>query len=161
MNYKYLLDSSRNLIFISLACTLVLLLLSKTRFSGSVRYLCGIVLLLFTVSAISPLVSALGDVINTDFSFSDEDNGSESSDDLIISQSASYICKYVKTLISQKYNIHEDNISVSVTLDGSNRENIVIKNVTLYFINTDESLYPQIMRYVSDMLACECIILSK
>ncbi len=162
MNYLNIIGSAKNLIFVSLICTFLTLLLSKNKFISSIKYVCGISVLITVLTVIAPLTNSLGRLINIDFTFNENgsiDNGI--SDNLIIDQSASYICEYVKTLLNQKYGILAENISASLTLDTGNKENVIIKNITLSFINTDESLYPEITRYVSESLGCECTVISK
>lgn len=162
MNYLNIVNSAKNLIYISLICTFLTLLLSKSKFLSSVKFICGVTVLITALTVITPFVNSLGQLINIDFSFEDsESTDNELSENLIIEQSASYICEYVKTLISQKYGISEENISTSVTLDSSNIENVIIKNVTLSFKNTEEGLYSEIAKYVSDVLGCECTVISK
>lgn len=161
MNYINITNSVKILVYISLACTFITILLSKTKFISSIRYLCGLLVLISLVTVLSPFFKAMGELIDIDFSANDDSDNSGTSDELIINQSASYICEYVKTLLCQKYSISSENVSVSVTLDSSNTDNIIIKNITVYFKNTDESIYPEIAKYISDTVGCECIVISK
>ncbi len=162
MNYLNIINSAKNLVYVSLICTLLTLLLSKSKFLSSVKYICGVSVLITVLTVIAPFINSLGELINIDFSIGEDGGGdNDISDELIIKQSASYICEYVKTLISQKYGIPPENISAAVTLDISDKENVIIKNVTLSFKNTDESLYPEIARYISDTLGSECAVISK
>lgn len=162
MSYVNITATVKTLVYISLACTLISAFVCKTRFGGSVRYLCGISVLVALTTVLSPFLKSLGQLLETDFSYADDDgDGNAASDELIINQSAAYICEYIKSLISQRFSLSRENISVSVTVDTEDRESIIIKNVTASFINTDESLYPEIARYISDTVGCECIVISK
>ena len=128
MNYINIVNSVRILVYISVACTLITVLVAKTKFAGSVKYVCGISLLLTIITILSPFLKTMGSLINIDFSVTEDEEQANVSDEILINQSASFICEYVKTLLSQKYSIASENISVSVTLDDSNKENILIKN---------------------------------
>ena len=162
MSYINIVNSTKSLVYISLACTLIFILVSKTKFQNSVKYICGITVLLSLVNVLSPLMRSLGTLADIDFSIdkSDEDKNN-TSEEIIINQSASYICQYVKTLLCQRFSVLPENVSVAVTLDSTDTENIIIKNITLSLKNTDESLYPQISQFVSDTVMCECLIISK
>ncbi len=163
MNYINIIALAKNLVYISLICTLLTLILSKSKFISGIRYVCGVSVLISVLTVSAPLINSLGELINIDFSFTENggDGNDNTSDELIINQSALYICEYVKTLLNQKYDVPIENISAAVTLDSSERENVIIKNVTLSFKNTDESLYPVMARYVSDILGCECTVISR
>ena len=153
--------SAKSLVYVSLICSLITLLFSKNRFIRCIKFISGIVMLTTTITVLSPLVKHLGYLIDFDFNVSEEENADNVGDDLIINQSASYICEYVKTLIMQKYSIQSESLSVSVTLDTSDTQNVTVKNVTISFIKTDSSLYAEIARYVSDIVGCECTVISK
>ena len=153
--------SAKSLVYLSLVCSLLTLLFSGNRFIKSIRFICGLTMLIATVTALSPVIKNIGNLTNIDFNVSEGENTDSKVNDLIINQSASYICEYVKSLIEQKYSIPGENVSVSVTLDTDDPESIKIKNVTLNFTKTDSTLYPEISGYVSDALGCECSVISK
>lgn len=157
-----ILNSIKLLVYISLASTLISVFTAKTRFCGSVRYICGICVLSALITVLNPLLRSVGGLVDIDLSYTEDiGDGNAASDKLVTEQSAVYICEYVKTLIAQKYSLSSEDISVSVTLDAENRENIIIKSITLSFKNTDETLYPEIARYISDTVGCECTVISK
>ena len=162
MNYINITNSLKNLIYVSLICTFITLLFSKNKFSGSIKYICGVSVLITSLTVITPFINSLGKLINIDFSFESNGNPDNNvSDSLIIEQSASYICEYVETLLSQKYGVSPEDVSASVTLDTGDKENVIIKTVTLSFNNIDKNLYPEIARYISEILGCECTVISK
>ncbi len=153
-------DLLKYIISVCLACSFVTLLVSKTRFNSAVRYVAGIVVLLSVVTILSPLISALGSLITIDFEIPDHvieepDGGSED----IIDNSAVYICRYTKTLISQRFGIPEDKITVSVSLDSTDINSIQLKNITVSLPGENSELFASVADYVSGTLGCGCTVI--
>ncbi len=148
------------IISVCLACSLVTLLLSKTRFNSAVRYVAGIIVLLSVVSALSPLISAVGELVTIDFDTpgGDTDIPGDGTGD-IIDNSAVYICRYTKTLISQRFGIPEEDISVSVSLDSTDKDNIQLRNVTVSLPKDKAELFTSVADYVSLTLGCGCTVI--
>lgn len=147
-------------ITVCLACSLITLLVSKTRFHSTVRYVAGIIVLFSVVSALSPLISAVGKLITIDFD--SPGNNTEIPDDGsgdIIDNSAVYICRYTKTLISQRFGISEENITVSVSLDAADKNSIQLKNITVALPGNISEIYKSVADYVSVTLGCDCTVI--
>ena len=152
--------STKSLIYVTLICSLITLLFSSNRLIKSIKYICGLITLIALLGVLSPVIRSLGALADADLTF-DPEEGESGLNGMITEQSASYICEYVKTLIEQKFSVSKDNVSVSVTLDTEDMQNVVIKNVTLSFINTEKELYIKIAEYISDAIGCECTVISK
>lgn len=157
-----ILKGVQSLIYLSLTCTVIALLLNSNKFIKSLKYLMGVLLLVCVVSVIQPIYDSLSEIIRIDFS-SDTEGGNTTGDgynDKVIAQTAAYISDYIKTLINQKYGIEKELVNVSVTLDKSDMQNITIKSVDVTVKKKIElARSNEIAEFISTLLSTKCIVI--
>ena len=143
---------------VSIACSLLNLIIVRTRFSGVVKYITGIVLIFVVVTSLSPLFNAIFKItdINYDIPPIVEDSNTEEN---IVHESAVYICKYTATLISQRFGIPDDQILVSVTLNKDDLSSIIIKNMLVTLPSKYSNKFLNVSDYISETLGCPVTII--
>ncbi len=157
-----IVNAAGALIYISIACTLVMLLLRKSVFASAIKYVCGLCMLITVMGILSPLMKSISDITLTIPDSNEEDIDSEFQiDGTITSESARYICGYIKTAISQRFGIDKESISVSVTLDTDGKDGVMIKSVTVCLPKTESDIYSSVAEYISDLVGSGCIVIPK
>lgn len=155
------IQNTLNLITISF---LLLIFALLTHDSHRIRYLSGLIMLIYMIQFISPIVTSI-----TQFSFSppieqppsaDNENDPDST---VIQAISVQICKDTKKLVSSRFGIPENTFTISVTVEKNSNNEMELKSVTIhYYSDTDtlpESDVNAIAKYISDTLAVPCTFL--
>lgn len=145
-----------------IACSLITILFHKTTIFRAVRFVCSVIILAYMLHAFLPLYSVVGDLINVNIS--DEitsENGEPKTENNYISSASVGICQSVKYIICGRYEIPENDLSVSITINTDNPENIIIKSVTVSLNSKHKNLADNVSEYIGDLLGCGCIVLLK
>lgn len=158
----YIFDISKDLITVSIVCALLTMLFYKTNLYQAIRFICSVVVIAYMVQAFLPLYSAIGELITIDENVeSDVSDGIEKSENDYVDYVTVGICKKIKDIISNRYNINEDDIKISVTINNDDPQNIIIKSVTVTLIDDGKNVSEEISRYIGDLLGCGCTVLIK
>ena len=124
---KYVFELSETLITISIGCSLLTMLFYKTKLYQAIRFICSIIILAYLIQAFLPLYSAIGELINTENNDgSDIIDFEDTSDSDYINHVSVGILSSVKSIIKNRYGINEEDMSVSVTLNNDDPQNIII-----------------------------------
>lgn len=155
-------NAAGSLVYVSIACTLVSLLLRNGAFGRAMRYVCGLCVLITVIGVFSPLLKSISDITITLPKGDDVDTDTESPiDGVMTAESARYVCGYVKTAISQRFGIEGEAISVSVTLDTEGDEGVMIKSVTVTLPKENEAVFSSVAEYVSGLVGSGCIVIPR
>ena len=156
----YIFDVSKTLITVSIACAVLTMLFYKTNLYQSVRYICSIAVIFYMVQAFLPLYSAIGELITIDNTYENntqqEENTAEN--DFINNVSVG-ICKQIKDVLCNRYALNRDDVTISVTVNNDDPENIIIKSVTVALIEDKNNISAELSRYIGDLLGCGCTVL--
>ena len=157
-----LFDISKELILISVVCSLLTMLFYRTALYQSIRFICALIIIAYMAQAFLPLYTAVGRLINAEYSYNAEEiTDDKKTEDEYIERVSVGICKSVKSVICSRYEISEDDIKVSVTINNDDLQNIIIKNVTVTLEKTYSAISGEISKYVADMLGCGCTVIIK
>ena len=158
----YIFDVSKTLIIVSIACALLTMLFYKTNLYQSVRFICSVVILAYMVQAFLPFYSAIGDLIVIDeHEESEASDGAEKNENHYVNYVTVGICQKIKSIICNRYNVNDEDVKVSLTINNDDPENIIIKNVTVTLTDDSAEVSADISRYIGDMLGCGCTVLIK
>lgn len=157
-----IISAASSAIYVSVACTLVSLLMHGSVFKTVMKYVCGLCVLMSVLAILSPVLESLTDLAAP---FPDNSTGNESIDteynDNVTVQSAKYICKYVKTAVSQRFDIESEVIAVSVTVDTKNKEGVIVKSTTVTLPSERSDIFSAVAEYVSSLVGSGCIVIPK
>ena len=122
----YIFDVSKTLIIVSIACALLTMLFYKTNLYQSVRFICSVVILAYMVQAFLPFYSAIGDLIVIDeHEESEASDGTEKNENHYVNYVTVGICQKIKSIICNRYNVNDEDVKVSLTINNDDPENIM------------------------------------
>ena len=147
---------------VSLACTLISLLMQNSVFKNAIKYVCGLCVLMSVISILSPVLKSIADL---SVSFPDNGEDTEITDGVynenVAVQSVRYICKYVKTAVAQRFDIESELITVSVTADTEGEDGIIIKSVTVALSSERTDVFSAVAEYVSSLVGSGCTVIAR
>ncbi len=154
-------DLSETLITVCIVCSVFTMLFVKTKFHGSVNFICSVIILLYLANSFMPFYTAIGELIT----FSPDNEQTESEPDITfeeyIKTTSRGICEYVKKLTATRFELNEEDITVSVTVNTDDPQNIVLKNITVALPKSAESFSAEISAYIGYTAGCPCIVIFK
>ena len=157
-----IISATTSAVYVSVACTLVSLLMQGSVFKSVLKYVCGLCVLLSVLSILSPVLESI-----TQLSAPFPDNEGETDTDndeygdRVTVQSVKYVCQYVKTAVSQRFDIDAELITVSVTADTEGKDGIMIKSVTVALPSQRTDVFNAVAEYVSALVGCGCTVVPK
>lgn len=161
MTGALIVNAASSVVYVSIACTLLFLLLQKSAFGTALKYVCGLCVLMTVMTVFSPLIKSISDITVLPPDSENSASDSESPDAAITAESAKYICRYVKTAISQRFEIEHELISVSVTLDTEGDDGIMIKSMTVTLPSSEAEIFSSVAEYVSNLVGSGCIVVPR
>jgi len=152
---------SETLIGVCIVCSVFSMLFAKTKFHGSLNFVCSVIVLLYLTNAFMPFYTAIGELISV--APDNEQTGTEPNITFEehIKTTSRGICEYVKKLTANRFELNEDNVTVSVTVNTDNPENIVLKNITVALPKSAEDIASEISAYIGDAVGCPCTVILK
>lgn len=157
-----IISAASSAIYVSVACTLVSLLMQGSVFKSVMKYVCGLCVLMSVLAILSPVLESLMELTAP---FPDNSTENENTDteynDRVTVQSARYICKYVKTAVSQRFDIESELIAVSVTVETENEDGVMIKSVTVTLPSERADIFSAVAEYVSSLVGSGCMVVPK
>lgn len=157
-----IISAASSAIYVSVACTLVSLLMQGSVFKTVMKYVCGLCVLMSVLAILSPVLKSLTGLASP---FPDNSTENENTDteynDRVTVQSARYICKYVKTAVSQRFDIESELIAVSVTVDTENKDGVMMKSVTVTLPSERADIFSAVAEYVSSLVGSGCMVVPK
>ena len=156
---KYIHEAIFTLLLLTLLTTVVCELFAKDSFRASIQTVCSLSVLLALITTLSPLFSLITELSAPN----DNNNGITDSnsafDELFVSETTEKIEQYSKELICSRFNVKNNDVTVSVTVDASDRSSITLKEVTVEFLTFPGYPSEVISNMLSDELMCRITVL--
>ncbi len=147
------------IILVSVISSILLILIDGTKLKDKVKFLSGVIILSLIIQILSPLMTELEKLINIFPSDGDVFIPTESeSEENILKESARQMAVYIKDLICGKFELPDNDINVSVSLENENGA-VNIKGITVSITETHLSLSYEISNYVSSLMGTVCTVI--
>jgi len=138
--------------------------ISSEKNEKRIRYISGIILVLYLIQFSLPILK-----LSAKLNFFPSDDSSTTvnpeteADEAIIHAISSQLCKDIKLLITNRFELPENTFSISVTVEHSSHQQYSLKLVTIKFdpsvYDTNDTNLEVVAKYISDTLAAPCTVL--
>lgn len=122
---------------------------------------------LFSVAALSIVVSLFSPIISFVLNFQEisvdsiESDQTEQNEMITAKETARQISLNTRKMLSLRLSIPEEELTVSVTVDKNDKNEYILKSITVTLDNEYEDLFGTVIDLVKSELYCECIVISK
>ncbi len=150
----------KSIILVSIVSSLLLIFLDGNKLKDKVKFLSGVLIISLIIQMLSPLMNELQKLVN--IFPSDGDYIDQPSDDIsqetVLKECARQMSVYIKDMICGKFELTEDEIHVSVSLENKNGT-VNVKGITVSITKTHLQLGHEISSYVSSLMGTVCTVI--